>query len=70
MEEEAPQALDAERLQVAQEDSWYAPPEITREMDTGPEIVFAENVDDVLAAALEHPVASSSREDAFAALEI
>ncbi len=44
--------------------------EITREMDTGPEIVFAENVDDVLAAALEHPVASSSREDAFAALEI
>ncbi|MGQ7818455.1 chromosome partitioning protein ParA [Metapseudomonas furukawaii] len=32
VEEEAPQALDAERLQVAQEDSWYAPPEITREM--------------------------------------
>ncbi len=44
--------------------------EITREMDTGLEIVFAENVDDVLAAALEYPVASSSREDAFAALEI
>ncbi|WP_044875006.1 chromosome partitioning protein ParA [Pseudomonas sp. LFM046] len=32
VEEEAPQVLDAERLQVAQEDSWYAPPEITKEM--------------------------------------
>ncbi len=32
IEEEVPQVLDAERLQVAQEDSWYAPPEITKEM--------------------------------------
>jgi hypothetical protein len=32
VEEELPQVLDAERLQVAPEDSWYAPPEITKEM--------------------------------------
>ncbi|MFZ6047114.1 chromosome partitioning protein ParA [Pseudomonas sp. CR3202] len=32
VEEEVPQVLDAERLQVAPEDSWYAPPEITKEM--------------------------------------
>lgn len=32
VEEELPKVLDAERLQMASEDSWYAPPEITREM--------------------------------------
>ncbi|MCY1220764.1 hypothetical protein D9M72_327920 [compost metagenome] len=32
VEEELPKVLDAERLQVAPEDSWYAPPEVTREM--------------------------------------
>ena len=32
LEEEGPQALDAERLQIASEDSWYAPPEPTKEM--------------------------------------
>ncbi|MBT8764754.1 coiled-coil domain-containing protein [Metapseudomonas boanensis] len=32
LEDEATQALDAERLQIASEDSWYAPPEPTKEM--------------------------------------
>jgi hypothetical protein len=32
VEEELPKVLDAERLQVASEESWYAPPEITKEM--------------------------------------
>ncbi|MDH4874019.1 chromosome partitioning protein ParA [Pseudomonas sp. BN515] len=32
VEEELPKVLDAEKLQVAPEDSWYAPPEITKEM--------------------------------------